>query len=118
MDRPEADMASKDRFGWVKNYGVVAVLGAGLIGGFFLWAVNTQVDAQTSDIRADNEVHKVRLDTILDDIKALKANYEALKAGQETLKAEMKAGFESTNKAIVAIIAAIEKANGSKKQAD
>ena len=83
---------------WIKNYGVVAVLSIGLIGGLFFWAVSTQVEAQTSSLQADNEVFKVRLETIQSDIDALKKVQEQtdkrlrrLEDGQEDLQTKVSA---------------------------
>lgn len=76
---------------WVKSYGVVCVLAVGLVGGLFLWAVNTQVDAQTSGLRADNAVFKVRLETIQKAQEDTDTRLKRLEDGQRNLRAEVQA---------------------------
>lgn len=93
-------MTGEKRFGWLRDYGVVTVLGLGLFGTLFFWAVDTQVTAQTSDLRADNAVFKVRLETIQSDVK------ENKKAIRQMIQNQR------------AILAALEKVNGTKKKED
>ena len=83
-------MVGEDRYKWLRNYGVVTVLGLGLAGGFFIWAVNAQVEAQTSELRADNAVFKVRLETIQKAQQETDQRLKRLEDGQRDLRAEVK----------------------------
>lgn len=80
-------MARKKPFQWIRHYGTVTVLGLGVFGTLFFWAVATQVRAQTSDLRADNAALQVRL-------QEMQANQDAMQATQQQIlqllrKAEM-----------------------------
>ncbi len=93
-------MTDEKRSGWLRDYGAVTAISVGLVGALFFWAVDTQVTAQTSDLRADNAVFKVRLETIQSDVKENKKAIRQMIQNQQ------------------AILAALEKANGAKKKED
>ena len=94
---------------WIKNYGVVCVLAVGLVGGLFFWAVNTQVGAQTSGLRADNAVFKVRLETIQKAQEDTDTRLKRLEDGQRNLRAEVQALKVEVKQGQAAILSAIRK---------
>ena len=94
---------------WLKNYGVVCVLAIGLVGGLFLWAVDAQVEAQTSGLRADNAVFKVRLETIQKTQEETDKRLKRLEDGQRDLRAEVRALKVEVKQGQAAILSAIEK---------
>ena len=83
-------MAHKKRFRWIRHYGTVTVIAIGLVGALFFWAVTTQVEAQTSNLRADNAVFKVRLETIQSDVKTNTETLRKVIENQQAILAALK----------------------------
>ncbi len=72
---------------WIKHYGVVTAISVGLVGAFFLWAVNVQVTAQTSDLDSRIMIVESNLAAIRHSVDALQTTYDLLAARQDATEA-------------------------------